>query len=79
LPDAADALADSLKSSPAFIVVGNPHYARPCEIPERRLLLDGALGRDYCQVGLFGNTLTGGGSGSLVVYGLKARAGMRCL
>ncbi len=79
LPDAADALRNSLKSSPAFIVVGNPHYARPCEIPERRLLLDGALGRDYCQVGRFGNTLTGGGWGSLVVYGLKARAGMRCL
>ena len=79
LPDTADALADSLKSRPAFIVEANPLYARACEIPERRLLLDGALSRDYCQLGRFGSTLTGGGSGSLVVFGLKERAGARCL
>ena len=79
LPDAADALADTLKSRPAFIVEANPLYARACEMPERRLLLDSALSRDYCQLGRFGNTLTGAGSGSLVVFGLKERAGTRCL
>ena len=79
LPDNANALADSLKSRPAFIVEANPLYARACEIPERRLLLDGALSRDYCQLGQFRNTLTGAGSGSLVVFGLKERAGARCL
>jgi 4-amino-4-deoxy-L-arabinose transferase-like glycosyltransferase len=79
LPDGANALADSLRSRPAFIVAANPPYARPCEMPERRLLLDSALARDYCQLGRFGNTLTGAGPGSLVVYGLKARAAMRCL
>jgi 4-amino-4-deoxy-L-arabinose transferase-like glycosyltransferase len=79
LPDAANALADSLRSRPAFIVAANPLYARPCEMPERRLLLDSALVRDYCELGRFGSTLTGAGPGSLVVYGLKARAAMRCL
>ena len=79
LPDTANALADSLKSRPAFIVEANPIYPRACEIPERRLLLDSALSRDYCQLGQFGNTLTGAGSGSLVVFGLKERAGARCL
>ena len=79
LPDAANALADSLGSRPAFIVAANPPYARPCEMPERRLLLASALSRDYCQLARLGNTLTGAQSGSLIVYGLKARAGMRCL
>lgn len=79
LPDTATALADALKSRPAFIVEANPLYARSCEIPERRLLLDSALSRDYCQLGQFGTTLTGAGSGSLVVFGLKERAGARCL
>ena len=78
-PDAASALAASLKSRPAFIVVANPPYVRPCEMPERRLLLASALSRDYCQLARLGNTLTGAQSGSLIVYGLKARAGMRCL
>jgi hypothetical protein len=78
-PDAANALAASLKSRPAFIVAADPLYARPCEMPERRLLLVSALSRDYCQLARLGNTLTGAESGSLVVYGLKARAGIRCL
>ena len=73
------ALADALKSRPAFVVVANPLHARPCEVPGRRLQLDGALNRDYCQVGRFGSTLTGGGSGSLLVFGLKERVGARCL
>ncbi len=73
------ALADSLKNRPAFVVVANPLYARHCENPGRRLQLDGALNRDYCQVGRFGSTLTGGGSGSLLVFGLKERVGARCL
>ena len=79
LPDAVDALADTLKSRPAFIVEANPFYARTCEIPERRLLLDSTLSRDYCQLGQFGNTLTGAGRGSLIVFGLKERAGARCM
>ncbi len=73
------ALGDALQSRPAFIVAANPPYARPCEIPGRRLQLDGALSRDYCQVGRFDSTLTGGGSGSLLVFGLRERAGVRCL
>jgi 4-amino-4-deoxy-L-arabinose transferase-like glycosyltransferase len=79
LPGAANALADSLKSRPAFIVAADPLYKRPCELPESREILDSALVRDYCQLGRFGNTLTGAEPGSLVVYGLKARAGVRCL
>ena len=73
------ALGDALQSRPAFIVAADPPYARPCEIPGLRLQLDGALSRDYCQVGRFGSTLTGGGSGSLLVFGLRERAGARCL
>ncbi len=73
------ALGDALQNRPAFIVAADPLYARPCEIPGRRLQLDGALSRDYCQVGRFGSTLTGGGSGSLLVFGLRERAGARCL
>jgi hypothetical protein len=79
LPDTANALADSLKSPPAFIVAADPLYARPCEAPERRLLLARALSLDYCQLARLGNTLTGAQSGSLVVYGLKTRAATRCL
>jgi len=79
LPDAVNALADSLKSHTAFIVAADPLYARPCEMPERSLLLGSALSRDYCQLARLGNTLTGSQSGSLVVYGLKTRAATRCL
>ena len=78
LPDTANALADSLRAAPRSLWRQIPSTLE-LEIPERRLLLDSALSRDYCQLGRFGNTLTGSGPGSLVVFGLKERAGLRCL
>jgi hypothetical protein len=72
------ALADSLRSRPAFIVVAEPFHTRGCEEPGRRLLLNETLQRDYCAFGRFGNALTGDKGGPLVVYGLKERVAPRC-
>ncbi len=75
---AGEALADSLESRPAFIVVAEPFHARGCEEPGRRSLVEETLQRDYCALGRFGNALTGDTGGLLAVYGLRERVAPRC-
>jgi hypothetical protein len=78
LPGADSVLKNALSSRPAFIVAAEPIYARPCEEPGRRPMLQAALTRDYCPIGRFASTLTGDEGGAFVVYGLRERAASRC-
>jgi 4-amino-4-deoxy-L-arabinose transferase-like glycosyltransferase len=67
--DAATALADSLKSRPAFVVVADPAYILGCEKPERRALLKRTLADDYHLVGRFGSMRGRGRAGAFALYG----------
>jgi hypothetical protein len=67
--DAATALADSLKSRPAFVVVADPAYTLGCEKPERRALLKRTLADDYRLVGRFGSMRGRGRAGAFALYG----------
>jgi 4-amino-4-deoxy-L-arabinose transferase-like glycosyltransferase len=73
--DAATALADSLKSRPAFVVVADPAYTLGCEKPERRALLKWTLADDYRLAGRFGS-MRGRGreAGAFALYGRKTFA-----
>lgn len=70
---AADAMADSLASRPAFIVVSDPDYKIGCEKTERRALVKSALAEDYRIVGFFGSN-DGQRRSRFALYGLKAAA-----
>ncbi len=78
VPGADSVLKNALNSRPAFIVAAEPVYARACEEPGRRPMLQAALARDYCPIGRFASTLTGEEGGAFVVYGLRERAATRC-
>ncbi len=72
--DGADsALANSLKSRPAFIVVSEPYYKIGCEKAERRALVTSFLAENYRVVGLFGSN-SGSRRSRFALYGLKPHA-----
>lgn len=70
---ATSALADSLESRPAFIVVSDPAYKIGCEKPERRALVKTALADHYRVVGFFGSN-DGARRSRFALYGLKSQA-----
>ncbi|MFY9639747.1 MAG: glycosyltransferase family 39 protein [Rhodomicrobium sp.] len=73
LKGAEAALADSMRSKPAFVVLGDPPVAVQCEEPSRREAIAERLARDYCEVGHFESSVTGW-PGSFAVFKLKERA-----
>lgn len=64
----ATALADSLASRPAFIVVSNPPDELGCEKPGARALIGAALAAHYKPIGHFGAEAAGPRSGSFDLY-----------
>ncbi len=70
---AAIALANSLKSRPAFVVVSDPAYKIGCEKPERRALVNSFLADNYRVVGFFGSN-HGKRRSRFALYGLKPQA-----
>jgi 4-amino-4-deoxy-L-arabinose transferase-like glycosyltransferase len=69
---AASALSDTMKTSPAFVLVADPPLIRVCEVPERREGIEARLSLDYCELGRFESTVTGW-PGDFVLFGLKKR------
>ena len=70
---AASALANSLESRPAFIVVSDPDYKIGCEKAERRALVKSFLADNYRVVRFFGSNV-GTRRSRFALYGLKPHA-----
>jgi hypothetical protein len=69
---AETALASSIQSNPAFVVMADPPVAVACEERSRREMIEARLQKDYCVLGRFESSVTGW-PGPFTVYGLKAR------
>jgi len=70
---AGSALANSLESRPAFIVVSDPAYEIGCEKPQRRALVKSFLADNYRVLGFFGSN-DGTRRSRFALYGLKPHA-----
>ncbi|MGO9458875.1 MAG: ArnT family glycosyltransferase [Rhodomicrobium sp.] len=73
-PGAGAALAESMESNPAFVIVADPPAIRICEQHSRRAAIDARLARDYRALGHFQSSVTGW-PGSFTVFSIKERAG----
>ncbi len=69
---AETALADAMKSKPAFVIMADPPHVRVCEQKSRRAAVEAELSRNYCALGRFESSVTGW-AGSFIVFGLKER------
>lgn len=70
---AETALADSMKSKPAFVVLGDLHGVIGCEEESRREAALARLARDYCAVGHFESSVTNW-PGRFTVFEARERA-----
>ncbi len=67
------ALADSMNSKPAFVVMADPPVAVACEERSRREAIAARLAQDYRELGHFESSVTGW-PGPFTVFGLRERA-----
>ena len=72
MPETQSALADSMESKPAFVVLASPQLSLLCEVPGRRESVKARLSQDYCELGRFESSVTAW-PGPFTVYGLKER------
>jgi len=74
LKEAETALADSIGSNPAFVVMADAPVTVPCENRGRRAAVEARLAQDYCVLGRFESSITDW-PGPFTVFGLKERRG----